>query len=190
MEISELQDFCLVGGTALSLMYGHRISVDLDLFSNQNFENEKIKQRLIKEFGESFIMEDKPSFFGIFCYIDEVKVDIVRFPHPLIRPTTEIEGIRMYSPEDIVAMKIQAILGRGKKKDFYDIAELLNHFTMTDFVKFHKEKYATQNLFITVPQALIYFEDADNSEDPISLKREKWSTIKSKIQKKVRDHLL
>ena len=41
MLVKEMQHFNLVGGTALSLRLGHRISVDLDLFSHEKFENEK-----------------------------------------------------------------------------------------------------------------------------------------------------
>ncbi len=86
-------------------------------------------------------------------------------------------------------MKVQAILGRGKKKDFWDIAELLHHFSVEDFIRFHKGKYATQNLFITAPQAMIYFDDAEESEDPISLKGQTWSNVKHTIQKKVSAYL-
>ena len=87
MNVPELKEFCLVGGTALSLMYGHRISVDLDLFSTTKFENEQIINGLKREFGEGFIADETKPFFGIFCYIDDIKVDIVRYNHPLIRPT-------------------------------------------------------------------------------------------------------
>jgi Nucleotidyl transferase AbiEii toxin, Type IV TA system len=185
MEMPELQDFSLVGGTALSLLYGHRMSIDLDMFTNKHFENNVIIQALEKKFGDSFDNKSTNPRFGIFCFVNEVKIDIVRFPHPLIRPEVTIDGIRMFSTEDIIAMKVQAILGRGKKKDFWDIAELLNHFPITDFIKFHKEKYATQNLIITVPQAITYFADADESEDPISLKNQTWEGVKDFIQKKV-----
>lgn len=190
MEIPELRDFYLVGCTALSLFYGHRTSVDLDLFTHDSFENQKIISRLQDDFGSDFIMENKPAFFGVFCYIQNVKIDIVRFPHPVIRPTVEINGIRMYAPEDIIAMKVQAILGRGKKKDFWDVAELLQHFTIKDFISLHKEKYSTQNLYITVPQAITYFDDAEESEDPVSLKGQTWASVKSTIQHKVRDYLV
>ena len=189
MQIPELQEFHLVGGTALSLLYGHRTSVDLDIFTNARFDNLIISEALKRTFGENFIMEDKPAFFGIFCYVGDVKVDIVRFPHPIIRPTLNIDGIRMYAPEDIVAMKVQAILGRGKKKDFWDVAELLNHFTIKDFVDLHKEKYITQNLYITVPQAIIYFDDAEDSEDPVSLNGLDWNDVKNIIRGKVRNYL-
>ena len=189
MEISELENFSLVGGTALSLLYGHRMSVDLDLFSNKPFENSDIIIALERYFGDRFIMEDKPARFGIFCYINDIKIDIVRHPHPQIRPELNVEGIRIFSTEDIIAMKVQAILGRGKKKDFWDIAELLKHYSVADFVALHKEKFSTQNLLITVPQALTYFADADESEDPISLKNQTWNSVRAFIQEKVRAYL-
>jgi predicted nucleotidyltransferase component of viral defense system len=188
MEIPQLQTFSLVGGTALSLMYGHRISVDLDLFSNQKFDNEAIITILNEHFGHDFYVRTSTSF-GIFGFIADLKIDIVRFPHPPIRPIVETGGIRMYSPQDIIAMKVQPILGRGKKKDFWDIAELLKHFTVSDFVTLHKEKYSTQNLLITVPQAMTYFDDADDGEDPISLKNQTWNSVKKEIQSKVRRYL-
>ena len=145
------------------------MSVDLDLFSNKPFNNETIINCLIEKFGKSFDNRSTNPRFGIFGFVNDVKIDIVRHPHPQIRPELNVEGIRMFSTEDIIAMKAQAILGRGKKKDFWDIAELLKHYSVADFVTLHKEKFATQNLLITVPQAMTYFADADESEDPISL---------------------
>ena len=188
-EIDELKDFSLVGGTALSLLYGHRVSIDLDLFSNKSFENSNIINALENKFKGSFVNRSTNPRFGIFGFINDVKIDIVRHPHPLIRPIQIIEGIRMFSTEDIIAMKVQAILGRGKKKDFWDIAELLNHFSVNDFINFHKEKYTTQNLLITVPQAITFFADADESEDPISLKKQTWDTVKKVISAKVDEFL-
>ncbi len=189
MEIHELKNFSLVGGTALSLCYGHRMSVDLDLFSNKPFENLVIINTLKKKFQDKLVIEEKQPRFGIFCYINEVKIDMIRYPHPLIRPELNFDNIRMFSTEDIIAMKVQAILGRGKKKDFWDVAELLNHYSVSDFINLHKEKYASQNLLITVPQAITYFADAEESEDPISLKKQTWDSVKEFISLKVSEYL-
>lgn len=189
LGLKGLKSFSLVGGTALSLLFGHRKSVDLDLFSNEKFTNDSLISELKKNFGSGFSMEQKPPFFGIFCYIDAVKVDLVRHPHLLIRPQQEHDGIRMFSTEDIVAMKVQAVLQRGRKKDFWDIAELLNHFPVTDFIKFHKEKYETQNLAISVPQAISYFADAEEDENPVSLKKQTWKSVQRAINTKVRTFL-
>ncbi len=189
MQIPAIQNFGLVGGTALSLLYGHRMSIDLYLFSNKPFENEEIVTALQDTFSSKFDNRSTNPRFGIFCFIDDVKIDIVRHPHPMIRPTYEIDGIRFFSTEDIMAMKIQAILGRGKKKDFWDIAELLNHFSVQDFIDFHKEKYLTQNILISVPQAMSFFMDADESEDPICLKKQTWQQVQAFIDSKISEYL-
>ncbi len=189
MKMPELQGFSLVGGTALSLLYGHRKSVDLDLFSNKPFDNIDIINALQKKFKDAFDNKSTNPRFGIFCFINEVKIDIVRHPHPLIRPEIYMDDIRMFSTEDIIAMKVQAILGRGKKKDFWDVAELLKHFSIRDFIDFHKQKYASQNLLITVPQAITYFADAEESEDPICLKKQTWVNVQEFIKLKVSEYL-
>lgn len=189
MQVPELAGFDLVGGTALSLLYGHRLSIDLDLFSPTPFENEVVAKGLKKEFGDAFVWEDAHTKFGIFCFVEEVKVDIVRNPHPLVGPRQVVDGIRMFSVQDILAMKIQAILGRGQKKDFWDIAELLRHYTIADFVDSHLKKYPTQQLLISIPQAMTYFSDADETAAPVSLKHQNWEEIKSFISKKVSGYL-
>ena len=74
--------------------------------------------------------------------------------------------------------------------DFWDIAELLNHYKLSQMIDFHKEKHPSQMLLISIPQAIIYFEDADKSEDPESLKGQTWSDIKETIKEKVREFLM
>ncbi|MBK5271946.1 MAG: nucleotidyl transferase AbiEii/AbiGii toxin family protein [Bacteroidia bacterium] len=189
MRLKALQPFSLVGGTTLSLRYGHRTSVDLDLFYHGKFEPDPIAEALKKEFGKGYSAESKTARWGIFCYLDGIKVDIVHYPHPLISNIEETNNIRMYGDPDIIAMKLNAILGRGKKKDFWDLYELLHHHSLKDMIHFHEKKFPEQNLLITIPQAIIYFDDADESEDPISLKGQTWETVKKFIQQKVSDYL-
>jgi hypothetical protein len=190
MQLPALNQFNLVGGTALSLKYGHRKSIDLDLFSNENFDKSKLLEFLKLHFGKRFVSENTFAKWGIFCYIDNIKVDIVNYPHPTIGAIENIEGIRFLSDKDLIAMKIQAILGRGKKKDFWDIAELVQKYSIQDFIDFHKEKYSGQILGISVPTAMLYFTDADKSEDPETIKIKNWKEIKKIISKKVRDFLI
>ena len=65
---------------------------------------------------------------------------------------------------------INAILGRGKKKDFWDLAELSNHYTVAQMIELYQHKFPSQQLLISIPQALTYFDDADEGEDPIGLR--------------------
>jgi hypothetical protein len=187
--LPDLNDFYLVGGTALSLKYGHRISVDLDIFGHKRFDKETIIKVLEKEFQNDFVYAGNPVSWAVFCYIQNIKVDIVFYQHPIIAETVTLENIKMYSNEDIIAMKINAILGRGNKKDFWDIYELLNHYSLSQMIDYYYKKYPKQMLLISIPEALTWFIDAEESPDPVSLKSQTWEQVKKGIQEKVRDYL-
>ena len=189
MLLPELQHFALVGGTALSLRYGHRISIDLDLFTEQLFDFPVVLRTLEQSFGSDFVLDTAKVNFGIFCFIKDVKVDFIKHPFKLLEPIEIEENVRLYSSEDIAAMKINAILGRGKKKDFWDLTELLQHFTLKEIISFYSEKFPEQRLAIGIHKAVTYFTDAEESEEPISLKNQTWQQVKKDIQKKVSDYL-
>ena len=190
MNVPSLQPFALVGGTALSLRYGHRSSVDLDLFHHNKFEHSIVVKELESTFGQRFVYKEQHTHFGIFCFIDDVKVDIVHYPHlPIATYITE-QNIRFFSDNDIAAMKIQAILGRGKKKDFWDLHELFKHYSLQQIMDWHKQKYPNQMLAISIPNALTYFTDADESETPVSFKKQTWEMVKKDISRVVREYLI
>lgn len=189
MELSALSSFSLVGGTALALRYGHRTSVDIDLFGENKFDNEFVINLLSCEFGSDFVYRNHFIQFGIFCYIQNIKVDIVHYPYQLISPVECIDSIRIYSIADIAAMKIQAMLGRGKKKDFWDIYELLQHYPLQQLIDWHKQKFPSQMLAISIPNALVYFTDAEESEMPVSLKGQTWEQVKAGIANAVNEYL-
>jgi hypothetical protein len=189
MKLPSLQPFSLVGGTALALRYGHRSSVDLDIFFHEKFDHISIESELVNKFGNNFDYESGHKKFGIFCYIEKVKVDIVYFPHlPIAEFVTE-DGIRTYSSADIAAMKIQAILGRAQKKDFWDLYELLQHYPLQQLMDWHKQKYPSQMLAISIPNAITYFTEADESDTPVSFKGQTWEKVKDGIRKVVSDYL-
>jgi len=189
MQLPELKNFYLVGGSALSLYYGHRLSVDLDLFSTSPFANEDIIPALGENFKD-FHYRNASNPIGLFCTIENLKVDFIKHhDHPLIDKPLEIEGVRMFSQREIMAMKIAAILKRGVKKDFWDLDELFRHFTVSECITAYTQKYPSQELLISIPYALTYFADAEESEDPVSLKEQTWSLVKRSIQHKVNEYL-
>jgi predicted nucleotidyltransferase component of viral defense system len=189
MKAKGLESFYLVGGTCLSLLYGHRKSVDLDLFSTSDFNNEELVANL-QTAKTNFIYRNIKNPIGLFGYVDEVKIDFVKHHlHPLIDQTQLIEGIRMLSVRDIIAMKIFAILKRAQKKDFWDLAELLQHYSLAECIAAYTAKYPSQQLLIAIPHAITYFTEAEESEEPISLKGQTWASVKHVIQQKVSEYL-
>ena len=189
MKMTALQPFSLVGGTALSLRFGHRSSIDLDLFYHEKFDQPYLVKELESLFGDKFVYKHQHTRFGIFCFIDNIKVDFVYFPHLPIKKIETIDAIRFYSNADIAAMKIQAILGRAKKKDFWDLHELLQHYSLQQIMDWHKKKYPNQMLAISIPHAITYFVDADETEAPVSFRNQTWEGVKRGIQKAVRNYL-
>ena len=144
---------------------------------------------LIARYGSDFVHQETGFQKSLFCSIKGVKVDAVYYPNPQIRSTIFEDGVPMYADEDIAAMKIQAILGRGKKKDFWDLALLLENYGLESVMNWHSEKFPNQMLLISIPQTITYFDDAEISKEPECLCGLSWDEVKSIIRKAVREYL-
>jgi predicted nucleotidyltransferase component of viral defense system len=174
-----LKELRLVGGTSLALQYGHRQSVDLDFFGSLNIaDNEELKD-MLRSYGELKVLKETEN---IKIYIiDDVKVDIVNYKYPWIDEPVLEDGLRLASPKDIAAMKINAIEGRGTKKDFIDVAELLKHFSLQQLLDFHAMKYSDATTFRAM-LSLSYFEDAELQPMPKMFIADTWEQMKNKIK--------
>ena len=170
-------EFNLVGGTALALQTGHRNSIDIDLFGNSDINAEKFIEKL-SEFGEVKVAQSTKNI--LITKINGVKVDFVNYKYPLLTECLLIENIRMLSTVDIAAMKLNAIAGRGSKKDFVDLYFLLNEFSLDEILSFYDRKYNDGSIFM-VQKSLTYFEDADVQQQPIMFLDFNWETCKQKI---------
>ena len=180
-----LEEFNLVGGTALSLQLGHRISVDLDLFNVEPFDIFNLRKSLDNHFGKRInIISSEKNRLGIFCFIDDVKIDICKHLFPLLNKPIIIEGIRMWSLEDIAASKVYAISNRGTRKDFWDLDLLLDHFSFYEIAGFYEKRYGHQ-LAISIAKMLVYFDTADDSDNPDCLLNKNWEGVKKSIFKKI-----
>ncbi|MFN5386155.1 MAG: nucleotidyl transferase AbiEii/AbiGii toxin family protein [Bacteroidota bacterium] len=165
-NFSELKEFYLVGGTALTLQFGHRNSLDIDLFSTKDFLDSTIINFLRTKFTIDLVY-NKPN--SIICIINGVKVDFIKHDYPIIEQIITEEGIRMLSPQDICAMKLNAIQNSGQRlKDFIDIYFLLEHFSIKQMLEFYSKKYPIMNPVIAL-RAITYFDDIDPNIDPPKL---------------------
>lgn len=172
----------LVGGTALALQYAHRNSVDIDLFGTVEADREEIKT-VLQSIGQLDVVSEKEN---IKCYyIDNIKVDIVNYRYPWIDNVIMSHGLRLASDKDIAAMKINAIEGRGSKKDFIDIYFLLQHYSLKEILSFYKQKYPEHSEFRAL-MSLTYFDDADLQPLPKMFKQIEWKNLKGYISNQVR----
>lgn len=180
-----LKDFYLVGGTSLALQLNHRNSIDIDLFTQNEFKNDMVIDYIT---ASNFTFEVKLNFSNtIIGFINNVKVDFIRHAYPLVLPPNTEEGITYLSKEDIAAMKLNAISNSGKRlKDFIDVYFLLEHFSLHQMIEFYTIKYPTFNPLIAL-KAINYFDDIDPWIDPPKMKTKLPLT---EIKKRINDSVL
>ena len=162
--------FNLVGGTALALKIGHRNSIDIDLFGNSEIDVELFIEKL-KTYGDVVVTQSSKNI--LITQINGIKVDFVNYKYPLLTNYWVEDTIRMVSTKDIAAMKLNAIAGRGSKKDFIDLFFLFQEFTLKEILSFYEEKYTDGSVFM-VQKSLTYFEDADAQLQPKMYKGFDW----------------
>jgi len=181
MLAPELSDFALAGGTSLALQLGHRESYDLDLFSQIDFSTDEIFLYLESVYRANLISKSRHILISM---IEDVKVDCVFHPYAFRHPLIVEDGIRLVHIEDVAAMKISAIAGRGRKRDFYDLHFLLEKFTLPELLDFYAEKYGESSVFHAL-RSLTYYEDAETDADPVVFKDVDWKNVKRRINQAV-----
>lgn len=183
MALPVLEPFYLVGGTALALQIGHRKSIDLDFFCDEEHDQEAIIQALPEpkiEFGRGKV------FLGL--HVQKVKCDFVRYMFPRIEELVVEEDVRMASPLEIGGMKLWAITRRGAKKDFVGLYFLLKQFSMDELIEFFRNKFPNIEPLMVL-RSLTNFADAEEEADPEMLVDVSWPEMRREIQQKVESFL-
>lgn len=180
-EKTSAAGFALAGGTSLALRFGHRLSVDLDFFTSAHFEPATLANHL--GVGPELITGQADGTLQL--RINHVKVEFLKHAYPELADFDVIQGVRMWSLEDVAAMKLNAISNRGSKKDFYDVAALLDHFSLASMIAHYRSKYRPASLMMVV-RSLAWFEDADSEPDPVSLRGDTWPVVMEKVSSAIR----
>jgi predicted nucleotidyltransferase component of viral defense system len=176
-------DFYLAGGTALALLEGHRISVDLDLFSPTLSDVET----LLEGFEDTLQAEITDVALGqnaLDLEISGIRVSLIRYRYPLIRPTLqpEADGLRLADRDDIATMKLSAITNRGSRKDFIDFWQLLDrHRTLPEYLDLFRQKFSKRDVGHVV-RSLVYFTEADEDPPLRLLEPISWEQVKADLR--------
>lgn len=182
MKDEMLKDYILVGGTALALRLGHRLSVDLDLFTTKIFNS----QRMLKYLHDTYDVNEKESQFfpnTVLTYIDDIKVDIVTHNYPLLNSVETAEGVRMISNEDIGAMKLHAIHQSGNRyKDFVDMYFMLEREPLKFYLQAYQRKYDKDPYWAAIGlntyDKITTFEGVDMLKE----KEQNWKIIQKRLE--------
>lgn len=183
MDDNFLKDFVLVGGTALAIRLGHRISVDIDLFTNKPFNSNQFSEYLQNAFGFS------PDFIAdntIKGEINGIIVDCIAHQYQWLEQYDSFDGLRLAGFKDIAAMKLNAISGNGTRlKDFIDLAYLSGSLSLNEILQAYHQKYGSNPVIAL--KSLVYFDDI-NFDEPIMMAGEKtfrWKKIEVRLTEMV-----
>lgn len=183
--VSFLQQFYLSGGTALALHLGHRESEDLDFFTPDTFNPQRLQSE-VQKIGQLESAEIAEGTLNVF--LDTVKLQFLHYPYPLLELTTTWEGLSLSSVIDIACTKIITISMRGSKKDFIDLYFLLKRYSLQELFEKVDQKYQGVNYNRThLAKSLIYFEDADAQPMPRMLQNVEWEEVKTAITQAVKE---
>lgn len=188
MKAKEFMSFRLVGGTSLSLQIGHRMSVDIDLFTDAPYESvdfDAIHQYLSSNydyvssqkkdvigFGTSFIVGDSAQ--------NAVKLDLY-YTDEFVFDQKLIDDIRLAPTEEIIAMKLCVIGHGGRKKDFWDIHAVSTEYSFSDMVELYLKRYPYEHSKEEIKVAMQNFNSADGDFEPECLKGNHWELVKLDI---------
>ena len=185
MQQSLLKDMRLVGGTSLALQYGHRRSVDLDFFGQTTEDVDELTV-MMRECSKDMIKGSCTKRIKTY-FLNGVKVDVVNYDYKWIDDVVEEDGLRLASPKDIAAMKVNAVMGRGTKKDFIDVYFLLKHYSFDELIQFYLQNYTDGSEYRAL-LSMSYFADADPQPMPYMFQDVDWEMIRSEIKRRVEQY--
>lgn len=192
MTIEEFADFRLVGGTSLSLQQGHRESVDIDLFTDLEYGAvafDRLHETLIQTFPYVDTPFEGAEAFGKSYFIGEhqdhaIKLDLY-YTDPFAFPIIQVNHMRLASREEIAAMKWEVIANGGRKKDFWDLHELLDVYTLEDMLGFYEQRYPYGATKRELLEACLDFSKADDDLTPNCYRNKAWELIKLDLEEEV-----
>jgi len=174
----------LAGGTGAALHLGHRISVDLDFFTPEDF-NPRLVAKEISNIGR-FELEQasKKTVLGQF---EGIRFSIFYYPYPTLFPFTNFRGIKILDIREIGVMKIDAIATRGAKRDFIDLYFICKSTSLKNLLLLYDKKFKKLAMnYLHIKKSLVYFVDAERDESPEILKKVDWNKIKEFFEEEVR----
>jgi hypothetical protein len=157
--------FYLVGGTALALQFGHRRSLDFDLFSDHPFENQPIRNRLKKQFAIEQTIVDQTD--EITVLVHGAQCTFFHFPYPVPRPLPSVGKLTMPDPLTIGAMKAFALGRRAKWKDYVDLYFVFQRHSLADVIGRATDLFGREVDEKLFRQQLAYHKDINYTEEVI-----------------------
>jgi hypothetical protein len=93
----------------------------------------------------------------------------------------------MATIEEIIAMKIDIVQRGGRKKDFWDLHEVIERYPLSKMIQLHNQRYPYSHDKQAIMDNFINFDAADDDFDPICLRGKYWELIKLDLINCIKD---
>lgn len=148
----------------MALQIGHRVSVDLDFFSN-DYIGKELFQLVKRSFPGKKIKPSVNTPDELTVFIDNAKVTFLRYPFPPLERLESFKGVRMLNPREIAASKAYALGRRGSYKDYFDLYFTIKEcISISEIIKLAEKKYKEEfnsRLFL---EQLVYSKDIESAD--------------------------
>ena len=188
--LAERHGFILAGGTSLAVHLGHRVSVDLDLFSEETFVPDLLAGELRSVQLNPEVMQLAPGTLSVVT--DGVKVSFFHSAPPFVDPPKRYKGLAVASILDVAPMKLVAIAQRSARRDFVDLYVILHQTSFRSVAERAVQRYGAGLIEpVVIGKGLTWFEDADGEPDPQYLGQPlSWSDVKAFFTSSFRQFVL
>ena len=190
-SLIKTQRFVLAGGTGLALQLGHRISEDLDFFTDQNFSTDDLFQKIkAKKLSPMVLQEEKGT---LTITADEVKISFLKYSYPFKEKMVHMDGMPIAGIIDVASMKMIAISQRGAKRDFVDLYVVMQTVPFWKIAENMIERFGKDRInAVHIGKSLVYFNDADIDPDPryLGRNRPEWKVVKKFFKKNVQQMVM
>lgn len=181
-----LSEFYLAGGTGLALQLGHRMSVDLDLFTAQHFDPRAVRDALRHAGG---FRVDQIAEGTLHAEVGGVQLTFLRYDYPLLFASSRFKELTVASARDIACMKLEALSSRGSRRDFVDLYFVLQRIQLRELLEWFERKYASAAPNqVHLAKAMTYFADAELEPMPRMLRPVDWKQIRTFFESQARQH--
>jgi len=173
-------DFYLAGGTALALRIGHRRSFDLDIFSERDEVLAPTRRRILHALAELKPQTLEEADGNLVLEVAGQRMGFFSYGYRLIEPAEDVAGVAIASTVDLGLMKLDALIGRGSRKDFYDLFFIARQTPLSRLLELAKAKFPFARDFeLMAVESLVQFENADRDLQPELLIDGSWEEVKS-----------
>lgn len=157
------KEFGLVGGTAMAILLGHRRSIDFDLFSLNDFDNWKIRRKILQFREIDAVLRDEDGQYTV--VIHKVRFTFFHYPFRISFSKNFDKAIRLPDLLTLAAMKAYALGRRAKWKDYVDIYFVIKgHYDIHRLIKKSRQIFGSEFNEKLFRAQLSYFDDIDYTE--------------------------